>query len=526
MVLDSYFVAKSRLKPALETLQELHAGANGGAMPDLDHSVVAIEGLPEAFCVVVAGVPGSGRSALVDVLQAEVGDGLQLDEVAVQGAESVKSHRPALDSADAVICVLDSVEPWCSTIWAYLKALPDSMPEKLLIAVQRSDLRPDTEQASVLQHMSEELRRLGVACTVVSVSAHLAKRAHRNGAVDDKMRAQCGIDHLCDVLGRTLAISTECFGVLKRCTDAGTADVEALRAKVDEVADEMEDFHGVRGGITQLSESLLAQTDGKLSAVIAKLDRSIQDAIGLAENELWEVPARLGKGEAGAFVTKLQVGLRKRIANANIRAIEEAASLLEAHMDACWSQVGVYLNDHHRAVFKSEELAKVEWPELRRAFLAAAAARTAPSRKAFQLEEEVSGELSRPAANWRIALCVAMLVTAGGAVALIYQQWIIAGICMVTVVIPFMVYARWRKAWRESLIRSCNETLESHRKRMRKAMSDVIELDADVYLAEFRAQAAQVADRAERIGKNSAPLLTKYSEVETAIADVRALLDS
>ena len=528
MVLDRYFVAKTRLKEALPALRAVNGRAAANSGEGLERCISGIEKLREGFRVVVVGASGSGKSTLVRRLKAEISEeSLSLGAIEPAGIEMGGAFGAELDQADAVICVLDAVEPWCRKTWGVLSKLPNAAMEKALIVVARCDMRSSGELAPILKHIDEELRqRTGETRTVVPVSARLAELARGDCADGERLRANSGMSSLVQALGVTLAMSTDCLGDVESAADAGGSALRELQAKLNELSVDSGEPSLIRNEIQHLSESLIAQTASRLSPVINSVDGDIMAVVVSGEEELMDDFERVREGKAESLAVSLQLNLHQGVRDATENAFEEAASRVEGHLDKSWDRLLGHVKEQAGGVPLEEGGDENSWAKQRREFIDAGRERVADGREPIDIADDVADQLRRPAAVQRQAFIWGALILAGAAVACYFQQWIVAGVCGVCSVVPWLFFRHWLRNWRKEAARRLWDALDSHRARIEQVMAEVVQRDAEIYFDEFRSRISRVVQQAENIQRKNVPGVPEFEKAEIALAEVGELLRS
>ncbi|MGK0190691.1 MAG: hypothetical protein ACI9R3_006521 [Verrucomicrobiales bacterium] len=525
MVLDRYFKAKTRLKAALPALRALRGRAKGAAGASAIECVSTVEQLREVFRVAVFGATGSGKSLLLDVLK-EVSEGrLRLDKFSVGQKEAIPVQLlKAIEQSDVVIAVLDAVDPWNSSAWNAIAAVPDVHRHKLLIVLSRSDLRSEAELQPVLNHFKEQINeRFSPAQTtrIVSVSARLAQLSGQETVDKENLRQQSGINLLIVALDSTFVTATGCLEPLKLAIDSGRQAIEALRAEMGAVAVEVEETATICKGVEQLGESLLEQTPRHLNSVLTNLDRGIMDVVVSAEDLLKEEPLKGKVSEHAEAIHDLVTG---GIGKAIERGLVEAADRMEAHLEKSWTKIGRHLQDLHGEAFRSKDLKAIAWKKRRSEFLKAARNRLEPAQVAGGLRQKVREQLKRRVTAKRCRELLNSLLLGAFFSAIMFQQWVVTGVFAVCLFFPRIAYRQWKKSWRKSSARALWDALDPHREKIESTAATALKQDTTGYAEEFRARVKGLANQAERFRAKKQPVLTDFSEAEAAIDDATALL--
>ena len=525
MVLDRYFTAKTGLKAALPALRSVRSRAKGDAAHSTAKCVSTIEQLREVFRVAVVGGAGSGKSELIDAVKLEVDGRLRFDAVTLSKTEPTLLSRPPLDQTDAILCVIDASEPWVPEPWEFVRGIPAELCRKLLFVVQRSDLRSDAELQPILLHIGYQLAKsTGHRFAVVPFSAKLAQLAHGAGLDREGLRKRSGIVDVSSALDSVLSESTGCFDSLQQAISSGASAIDALRTEMGAVALEVQDSDAIYKGVQQLGESLLEQIPARLSSVLTTVDRDIMESVVSAEQRLL---AKRGNEKIADTAAAIQSALKSGVSTAVEHSLIDAANRIEGNLEKAWEHIGRHLRENHGEAVRSKDLKGVTWAKQRRPFLDASAEQLQSHEDALHVENEIAAQLARPGrARRRTVVAASVLAMAGAVAAFLFPPWmeIIAGTSAVALLIPVIVYFRWKKAWRQSSPRSLWDALDPHREQIQQSMATVLNKNLDIYTDEFRERVKQLATQAERSRNKKEPVLSDFGQVEQAISEAAQLL--
>lgn len=520
MVLDRYFKAKSRLKAALPALRSVRARAKGNAGQSVAECVATVEKLREVFRVGVFGVPGSGKTALAEAVKVEAGGRLRVDEFLVTKEGRVPDKG---GQCDVLLGVLDAADPWNADLWNALKQIEADQREKLLLVIQRSDLRTEFELQPVLAHVIEKVKELlETNQPVILFSAKKLQLASSEPPDGDSFYQSCGMNQLSAALESTLYASTQCLDAVRGAVSAGSKAIDELRAEMGAVAIDVEEMAAMSKGIEQLGESFIERVPSKLSSLLSTIDRGVMDVILRAEVELLSEAA---KGNSEERANEIQKTVTTGTADAVEELLQATATRTEEFLDQSWAHIGRHLEELQGDAFRAKDLKAGSWSKRRKVFLEAGRNRLTLVQKGITVEEPARIQLSRPAAARRnftlsiIALVVAGAVAAGG-----FQQWVIAGVCGIALLIPIIIFYRWKKSWKASSVRALWDELDPHREKLESATASVFSEDTTAYTDEFHSRVQRLAAQVGRYRNKKEPALSDFTQMAAALDEARALL--
>jgi hypothetical protein len=472
MIADEYFQVRAQLGSAIFSLQalahELHASREmAGTLQELAAS------LREPFLFVALGEARAGKSSLLNALfgrelclvDAETEsreahlfkygprekdipapDGViecqrpvfllrdfhLLDTPGIRTpAARAQKFAPFLATADLLLFIVPSTEPWSDSLAGFLRELPPERLPHLALVVQQIDLRKEVEIEAVTRHLKQTAsEQAGMDLPVFAVSAMRGFVAKTSAVDKERLLAESGMDRLESYIDQAIARGEKRWGALRRvCQNS-----QEILAELAEKA---------RGAFY-----VIHYDDQKLTHLTLTLEDRRQQSLRQVNGILWtlgESYDRVGKRIEETLRNRLgfQALLRtvvtrekwrqhfhelvaSSLAEAIRRQIVSSIDAFETDLGALWGELRESLeSSSFAAELPGETSAPVFIDE--RADLLDKVDRTMSEQAAgLQLEERISSLLIRLVLWVRIPALLAGLMTIGAAVALIAGSRIIA----------------------------------------------------------------------------------------------------